>query len=157
MTNEIVHYVMYKPWIRTILGLCCSKAWICTCMDNSWIACSIHTSCKTKSTEHGSGQSSDTDVHHGKLFEQAGVQCRHKTNQSAIAAKSERSFSMQIEKLGKYIKFKYMYSIILMLLRRRCHAVLDLSTIFSFSFMCDRTQIHTANLIIIKKYIINNN
>lgn len=55
---------------------------------------------------------------------------------------------MQIEKLGKYIKFKYMYIDVV----AKVMSVLDLSTIhvFSFSFMCDHTQIHTANLIIIK-------
>ena len=31
-------------------------------MDNPWIACSIHRSGKTKGTEHGFGQSSDTDI-----------------------------------------------------------------------------------------------
>ena len=43
---------------------CAAQAWIHACVDNSWIACSICRSFKVKGTEHGFGQSSDTDICH---------------------------------------------------------------------------------------------
>ena len=49
---------MDNPWITLL------KAWICTCAENLWIACSIRRLRKMKGTEHGFRQSSNTDINH---------------------------------------------------------------------------------------------
>ena len=56
-----------NPWIMLLV-----QVWICSCMDNPWIACSICTFHKMKGTEHEFGQSGNTYVRHtaGCLSEQ---------------------------------------------------------------------------------------
>ena len=86
-----------NPWIVLL------KAWIRACTDNLCIACSIRRSCEMKGTEHGFGQSSDTDMPFGRLFERAGVAGMKLSNYLSLQNQAALS---QIGKLGKYIAWK---------------------------------------------------
>ena len=69
------YYVMCKPWMWTIQGLCCSKhGSALTQTIYRLLAQSVD---HTKGAEHGFAKSSDNDVN-GRLFEQAGVAGMHK-------------------------------------------------------------------------------
>ena len=143
-----------NPWIVLL------KVWICACANNPWIACSIFRSHKMKGTEDGFRQSSNTDVRHtvGCLNKQELVAGMKKSNRLSLQNHTTFFSDRKVYCLKDESSFKLVQTVApseiqvqhnLMSLQRRCPQ----SAKFSFSFMCDHTQFHMANLI----YNNNNN